>query len=105
MRVVAQVPGKLTLHDIASDGRVLLTRDDSRTRVYFVADEKSEPRDLTWLDWAMAPILSPDGRTLVMNENDVATQGTDAVYLRGTDGSPAARLGSGLALSLSPDGQ
>jgi hypothetical protein len=59
----------------------------------------------TWLDWAIAPVLSEDGTMLEMTENDQATHGKDAVYIRGTNGSPAARLGEGSAISLSPDGR
>jgi Tol biopolymer transport system component len=103
IRVVAQVPGNLKLHDIAADGRVLLTKEDQRARVYFAGAEESTGRDLTLLNWATQPVLSADGRTLLMTENDEATHGKGMVYLRGTDGSPATRLGEGVAVSLSPD--
>src|SRR5262249_30292447 len=65
MRLVAQIPGNLKLHDIAADGRVLLSKEDSRTRIYFIGQGDSTPRDLTWHDWAIHPILSADGKTLL----------------------------------------
>lgn len=105
MRVVAQSPANLKLHDIAADGRVLLTKDDSPARIYFVGPKDSTPRDLTWLTWAVIPVLSADGKTLLMTENDEATGGKNMIYLRGTDGSPAIRLGDNFAVSLSPDGR
>ena len=105
MRTVAQIPGNLKLHDIAADGRVLLSKEDSRMRIYFLGEEDPTPRDLTWHDWAIQPILSSSGRTLIMTENDEATGGKNITYLRNTDGSPAVSLGEGQAVSLSPDGQ
>jgi len=102
--VVAQLPSNLKLHDIAPDGRVLFTKEDSRARIYFVGPGSPTPVDLTWLNWAIYPVLSADGKTLLMTENDEATQGKDMIYLRGTDGSPAIRLGENVGVSMSPDG-
>jgi Tol biopolymer transport system component len=102
---VAQLPSNLKLHDIAPDGRVLFTKEDSRARIYFVGPGSPTPVDLTWLNWAIYPVLSADGKTLLMTENDEATQGKDMIYLRGTDGSPAIRLGENVGVSMSPDGQ
>ena len=63
MRVVAQLPANLKVHDIAADGRVLLSKEDSRNRIYFIGPQDSTPRDLTWHDWAIRPVLSADGKT------------------------------------------
>jgi len=101
--VLTQVPGMLTLHDVWRDGRVLLGRENWRREVTgFVAGENKE-RDLTWLDWSVPADLSSDGRTLLFYEAGEGGGAPYAVYLRKTDGSPAVRLGDGIALALSPD--
>uniref|UniRef100_Q01VZ5 Serine/threonine protein kinase n=1 Tax=Solibacter usitatus (strain Ellin6076) TaxID=234267 RepID=Q01VZ5_SOLUE len=105
LRLVAQVPADLRIQDIAPDGRLLLTRTDLRANVYFLGAGESEPHDLTWLDWALSPVLSADGKRVLMTESGAGTGGKAVLYLRGTDGSPAVRLGDQLSgHALSPDG-
>src|SRR5262249_52462022 len=103
LRVVAQVPGGLKLLDIAADGRLLLAREEIQLSVQFVARGQSSPRDLSWLNAASGPQLSTDGKTLMMIENGEGTGGKVVTFVRGTDGSPAVRLGDWAGLSLSPD--
>jgi eukaryotic-like serine/threonine-protein kinase len=105
-RVVARVPLRMTLHDISQDGRrVLFTNDLLRRSTLGVPPGEALERDLSWLDYSNAKDLSPDGRTLLFSEDGEAGGPTYSVYLRGTDGSPAVRLGDGKATSLSPDGK
>ena len=53
-----------------------------------------------------SPRTSPlDGKTLAFTETGEASGERPSVYLRGTDGSPALRLGEGTALAISPDGK
>jgi serine/threonine protein kinase/DNA-binding winged helix-turn-helix (wHTH) protein/Tol biopolymer transport system component len=103
LRVVSQVPGSLKLLDMAADGRVLLAREEMRSSVQFVTAGQSSPRDLTWLGLASGPQLSADGKTLMTIENGDGTGGKIVTFVRGTDGSPAVRLGDWMGLSLSPD--
>ena len=61
---------------------------------------------MTWSDWAISPYLSADGKQMLFTEAGFGTGGKTAVYLRGTNGSPAVRLGDHLVgHSLSPDGE
>jgi len=57
------------------------------------------------LDWSVPGGLSPDGKEILFQEAGEGGGPRYAVYLRGTDGSPAIRLGEGSGLSLSPDGK
>ena len=66
------------------------------------AGEEKE-RDLSWLDGSVPADLSGDGKTLAFTETAEGSGGTPTVYLRRTDGSPALRLGEGVAIALSPD--
>jgi hypothetical protein len=99
-RVVFDAPGSLTLWDIASDGRVLLTRDEERRALVGVPPGSTTERDLSWFDDSGVADLSSDGRWLLGRDRF-------GIYLRATDGSPPKTLGlkDGFADALSPDGQ
>ncbi len=105
VRSLLTAPGALTLEDIARDGRVLLTRHSWRLEAAGVVPGASQERDLSWLDWSLVRDLSADGKFLLFDEGGEGGGATYSVYLRKTDGSPAIRLGDGLAMSLSSDGK
>jgi Tol biopolymer transport system component len=100
-----RVPGVLTLQDVASDGRVLLTQDSQRIEVVVSAPGDKQERDLTWLDFFSPAAISADGKKILFSETGEGGGADYSVYLRKTDGSPAVRLGEGLAQDLSPDGE
>jgi hypothetical protein len=103
-RVILNLPGTLRLHDIARDGRVLLSKEIWRTEMRFRGPKDTGERALSWLDSASASSLSPDGANLAFGGFGEA-QGTQPVsYMRQTDGSPAVRLGIGYMPVFSPDG-
>ena len=103
-RLLARVPGALTLLDIARDGRVLLRRDANRQEVKAHIDGASQARELSWFDLSLPSDLSRDGKTLLFAETGEAGGTTYGIYIRGTDGSPAVRLGDGNPQGFSPDG-
>jgi Tol biopolymer transport system component/predicted Ser/Thr protein kinase len=105
VRLLARVPGELTLLDVGKEGNVLLTRGNDRAGMIGLAPGESKERDLSWLDWSRPGSLSPDGKTILFQEAGEGGGPKYAVYLRDTDGSPAIRLGDGSGLSLSPDGK
>jgi Tol biopolymer transport system component len=104
-RLLAREPGTLTLQDIARDGRVLLTRDVVRAGMIGRTEHDAKERDLSWLDWSAVTDMSADGQTLLFTEAGEGGGENYGVYLRKSDGSPAIRLGEGLAYALSPDEQ
>ena len=97
-RVLARLPGPITLNDVSRDGRALLHRRQWRYGLAAVPPGETREKDLSWFDGAVLAALSPDGRTVLFTDRG-------GVYLRRTDGSPAVRLGPGTALDLSPDGK
>jgi hypothetical protein len=99
-RIVFQDTGSLTIWDAAPDGRVLLTREDERAAVVGQPPGAATERDLSWFDNAGLASLSDDGHVLLFGDRF-------GIYLRTTDGSPAAKLGSlqGYPDGLSPDGR
>ncbi|MEO5815059.1 MAG: protein kinase [Gemmatimonadaceae bacterium] len=105
VRIVARVAGNTSLHDIAPDGRLLIARTDDRGGITLRAPGQSAERDLSWLDESILADISRDGRQFLFHEYGVGGGPRGSTYLRGTDGSPAVRLGEGLAKALSPDGR
>jgi hypothetical protein len=99
-RLVLEAAGSLTIRDTADDGRVLLTREDERTAVVGVPPGGSTEHDLSWFDTAGLAALAQDGRLLLFGDRF-------GIYLRGTDGAPATKLGTveGYPDDLSPDGR
>jgi Tol biopolymer transport system component len=104
-RMLAQIAGWPNLCDIAPDGQLLLSLVDSRIGIRGQAPGTNEERDLSWLDASTAESLSGDGKMLVFSELSSGEGRNAAIYLRGTDGAPAVRLGYGNRPSLSPDGK
>ena len=104
-RLLTRVTGILTLHDVAGDGRVLLTHDTSRQEMLGRGPGSEKERDLSWLDWSQATDLTPDGQTLFFGESGEGGGPGYSVYVRKMDGSPAVRLGEGSPQALSPDGK
>jgi eukaryotic-like serine/threonine-protein kinase len=105
VRLLARVPGELTIFDVGKEGNVLLTRGNDRAGMIGLAPGEAKEKDLSWLDWSVPGSLSPDGKMILFQESGEGGGPHYAVYLRNTDGSPAIRLGEGTGLSLSPDGQ
>lgn len=104
-RLVLPSPGNLTMQDVARGGRWLVTSDVEQDRIHARAPGARVDRDLTWLDRSQTPSLSADGRLMVFTSAGVEAGTNYATMLRGTDGSPAVRLGEGGAFDVSPDGR
>ena len=106
VRTVATFPVGLILHDIGRGRRVLAERYASAPGIVALAPGASREHDLSWFDGSRLRGLSDDGRLILINEigGDAAGR-AGAYFLRRTDGSPAVKLGEGLALDFSEDGQ
>jgi hypothetical protein len=102
-RTIYRAPGTLFLHDIASDGRVLLTDSNDRRGTIGLAPGDTKERDLSTLDWSLPVGLSADGKMALIGEEGDGGGPGYSVYLRPTDGSPPIRLGPGEGLALSSD--
>jgi Tol biopolymer transport system component len=102
-RTITRMPGNATLWDASADGRLVIAHTDDRAVVIARRPEDVEDRDLSWLDASWVADLSHDGQLVLFSEGGQGGGAAMAVYLRGTDGSPAVRLGDGRAIALSPD--
>jgi eukaryotic-like serine/threonine-protein kinase len=104
-RTVLLLPS-VRLHDIAKDGRVLLSHESWRRQLMgrFPGDKDDHP--YSWLDNTAPTAISDDGSILSFYEAGEVyyIEGDRLAYYRRTDGSPAVRLGRGAA-AISPDGK
>jgi len=100
-RSLASSPGFNEIHDVAPDGRALMTSVSNRRPAAGLPPEGGEEIDLSWLQSTLPADLSPDGKSLLFRD----LEDRSLVFLRRMDGSPAVRLGEGVPATLSPDGQ
>ena len=102
LRLVRTMQGTPALLDL-SGTNALVTEDDYRAGTFALIAGEAATRDLGWFDWQSDRALSPDGKLLLFDESGEGGGVNASVYLRGTDGSPAVRLGDGIGVALSPD--
>jgi eukaryotic-like serine/threonine-protein kinase len=96
--------GGLHLHDVASDGRVLMSREEMRGGLVSQAEGQAQPLDLSWRTWSYLLDTSADGKTLLFEEEEGDPAGYD-LFLRPTSGGHATPLGKSAGYgALSPDG-
>ncbi|MBI4915081.1 MAG: protein kinase [Acidobacteria bacterium] len=98
-------PTGLFLQDVAPDGRLLVASQTRTVQVLAKLPGDTQPRDLSWLSYSFAIDVSDDGRQVLLECAGDSCGQTYTVLVRGTDGSPAVRLGEGSARDLSPDGR
>jgi DNA-binding winged helix-turn-helix (wHTH) protein/Tol biopolymer transport system component len=104
-RLIFRSPGGVTLQDIASDGRILVTRDEQRVGMMALAPGATKEREVSWRDWSVPTDISGDGNTVLFDEEGVESGPTYTVAVRDLRGSPPIPLGEGMAGHLSPDGK
>jgi eukaryotic-like serine/threonine-protein kinase len=103
-RTVLSIPAGLTLHDIAPDGRVLLSLDAERIAMA-TETRDGQVEDISWHDWDLAKDISPDGQSVLFEDASEAAPPDYSVALRKLDGTPPILLGEGSAGGLSRDGK
>ena len=77
-------------------GEFLFSRDDWRSGIIGLGPGATKERDLSWHDWTIGRDITDDGKTGRLRRNRRSGEETGAFYVRGTDGSPAVRLGNGV---------
>jgi DNA-binding winged helix-turn-helix (wHTH) protein len=105
VRRIHAAMGRLVIHDIAPDGRVLLERTGLTAETFFRREGEAVERELSWLDVSAAEGLSADGSRVLLVESGDGGGPHYTSYLRPTDGSLPVKLGPGRGTSLSPDGK
>ncbi|MGD8895121.1 MAG: winged helix-turn-helix domain-containing protein [Acidobacteriota bacterium] len=105
VRTIHSAMGRLVLHDVALDGRVLLENTDARGETFYRSEGENGERDLSWLDFSGPEGISADGSVVLLVESGDGGGPDYTSFLRRSDGSPPVRLGPGRATGLSPDGK
>lgn len=105
LRKLVSVPGGLTLRDIDSNGRVLVSFDQERLAMEWSSADGRETQDLSWFDWTVPRDVSHDGKSILFEESGEAGGEHYSVAIRKTDGSSPVLLGEGSSGGLSPDGK
>jgi eukaryotic-like serine/threonine-protein kinase len=114
-RTVLRSRPRIRVLDAAPDDRLLIDHSDSGTRAWVHdANAPGGRRDLTWLGSSVVDAISHDGRKVLLTVRTGATleggrplRSVDLypIYVRPTDGGPAALLGNGYGHALSDDGR
>ena len=105
-RPVYRAPDWLVLHDISRDGRVLLSRNTIHINLTCKRPGDTSERDLTWQLASAAKGISPDGKTLVFEDELLSSpSGNPVIFSRNIEGSPAISIGEGSGAALAPDGK
>ena len=103
LRRVLSVPASLRLHDIHSDGRVLLSAGHERVGMIGLTGADDKGRDLSWSGWTIAIDVSKDGKRVLFDEQSEFGGANYTVAMRTIDGSPPVKLGDGFVGRFSPD--
>ena len=89
-----------------ADGRVLLSRNTIRINLTCKRPGDTSERDLTWQLASAAKGISPDGETLIFEDELLSSpSGNPVIFSRNIEGSPAISIGEGSGAALSPDGK
>ena len=105
LRPLLSSPSNLTLEDINAKGQLLTKSENMRVGVLGVAPGEAREHELAWFNWSLVHDITPDGKTVLLEEEGDAGGPAYLIFLRGTDGSPAIRLGEGQGFQVSPDGK
>ena len=94
--------GRLTIYDSRS-GRWLVSRDDVTWVLLTKAPGADHVRDVSFLNGGINPRISADGSMMAFTDQGTLSSASYGVMIRGTDGSPAVRIGEGNVQALSGD--
>jgi hypothetical protein len=102
-RTVYRAPGAITLHDISSQGDVLMSLDRGRTRAEFLEPSDATPQDRSWREAGRVAALSNDHALLINGVGDSGgSQGS--VYVWQPRQPRPVRIAGGAGLAIAPDG-
>lgn len=105
-RTVAEVPGSITVHDIANNGLLLVTRDAAQMSMFMAELPSKERHDISWLDWPVPHAIAGGGKRVLFDESgDAGGNFYQSFTYDATAARPYKAIGPGRAIDLSADGQ
>jgi len=93
------------LHDIATDGRVLMVRESVKAEVIGRIYPEQKERDFGWLDNGLPTGLTSDGSKVLLSVQGEAAGQHYLTYLQNTTAGSPTLLGEGMGTAISPDGK
>ncbi len=104
-RRVFRAPAVLTLHDISTQGDVLVSFDRGTSNIEVIEGSDPIPRDRSWRESGELGAFSTN-HTLLINgfSGTGGTGGSGAVYVWKPNETQTVRIAEGRGLALSPDG-
>ena len=104
LHAVVGALGDRFVHLLEGGRRPALLMQDAFVASLFVRPAGAATEtDLYWHDNSVIRDISPDGRQILFSEGAASVTTDWITYLRNVDGSPAIKLGEGLATAFSPD--
>jgi eukaryotic-like serine/threonine-protein kinase len=100
MRELLKIPSRIRLHDISSDGTVLLTTVNLTNSLYLQIPDRP-PRPLSWFSGTFVNDISPDGQFVLFAEPG-GVHHPRGLFFRATDGQLPIRIGEGNFPAQSP---
>jgi DNA-binding winged helix-turn-helix (wHTH) protein/Tol biopolymer transport system component len=105
VRLVASIPGTMTLHDISPQGQVVVSRDMLRMVMWLGAEGEEQEKDISWFDWSEPNDISPDSRYLLFTEGGEGGGRDYGVYIRDLITGSTTKLSDGEGFGFMPDGK
>jgi Tol biopolymer transport system component len=106
VRLVASIPGTMTLQDISPQGQVVVSRDALREIMALSNVPDTEPeKEVSWFDWSLPEDISPDGRYLLFTEAGEGGGREYGVYVRDLTSGTTTKLSDGEGFGFLPDGR
>ena len=103
VRLVASIPGTMTLHDISPQGQVVLSRDALREVMSLGNIGQEQEKDVSWFDWSQPDDMSRDGRYLLFTEGGEGGGREYGVYVRDLSTGATTKLSDGEGFAFLPD--
>jgi len=103
VRKMFEVPGDVTLWDIAADGQLLFSLDNIGS-AQFVASPATAPEiNVSVLGYGTYGAISSDGTSIAFSESGHGAPNDYMVFFRHLDGSAAIEIGEGNVIGMTPD--
>jgi len=105
VRMVASMPGTMTLHDVSPQGQVVLSRDTLRMVMWMGTAGQDQEKDVSWFDWSRPDDISRDGRYLLFTEGGEGGGREYGTYIRDFTNGSTTKLSDGEGFVFLPDGK
>ena len=103
-RILMRVPSTARILDMAPDGRILMTYDDTHVELEGRLAGDTALRSYSWWRASFVTGLSNDGALFAGDGAMTLAQGGNAAFYRRAGNAAPVRLGAGSSAGVSPDG-